>query len=138
MKIFIACSKHFYEKIPKIQRELEDYGHVISLPNSYDEPFKEEEEEIKKRSLEEHIKWKSEMLLMNEINIFPNHAILVLNFEKNGQPNYIGGATFLEIYTAWRRNKKIFLYNPFPENNFTDELKGMNPKIINQDLSRIK
>lgn len=136
MKLFIACSKYFYEKIPKIQRELEDYGHIVSLPNSYDEPFKEEE--IKKRSLEEHIKWKSEMLLMDEINIFPNHAILVLNFEKNGQPNYIGGATFLEIYTAWRRNKKIFLYNPIPKNNFTDELEGMNPTIINKDLSKIK
>lgn len=43
MKLFLACSKYFYERIPKIKRELEDRGHIISLPNSYDEPFKEEE-----------------------------------------------------------------------------------------------
>lgn len=78
------------------------------------------------------------MLLMDEINIFPNNAILVLNFEKNGQPNYIGGATFLEIYTAWRMNKNIFLYNPIPKNIFTDELIGINPKVINGDLNKIR
>lgn len=35
--------------------------------------------------------------------------------KKNGQPNYIGGATFLEMYKAWEMDKKIYLFNPIPE-----------------------
>jgi hypothetical protein len=136
MKIFIASSKHFYNRIPEIKIDLENNGHIISLPNSYDNPLKEEE--MKSRGLEAHVSWKSEMLRRDKINMEPNDAILVLNFVKNGQENYIGGATFLEIYKAWELNKKLFLYNPIPQNIFTDELTGMNPIIINGDLSKIR
>ena len=80
MKIFIACSKHFYNKIPYIKKELEKKGHKIKLPNNYDKPFREEE--LKNLSKEEHIKWKSQMMKKDKTNIKPNDAILVLNFEK--------------------------------------------------------
>lgn len=136
MKIFIACSKYFYERIPEIREELEKAGNIITLPNSYNEPFKEEE--MKKKGLETHIKWKSEMIKKHEQNLEPNDAILILNFEKNGEKNYIGGATFLEIYKAFEMNKKIFFYNPIPECIFTDELIGINPKIIYGNLTNIK
>ena len=136
MKIFIACSKYFYSDIKEIKEKLEKLGHKISFPNSYDKPLKEEE--MKKISKEEHIKWKSEMLKKDEENIRPNDAILVLNLEKKGQKNYIGGATFLEIVKAWEMNKKIFLYNSIPNNIFKDELIGINPIIINGNLEMIK
>ncbi len=136
MKIFIACSKHHYNKIPEIKKKLEEMGHEISLPNSYDNPLKEEE--LKKLNKEEHIKWKSKMMRRDKINIEPNDAILVLNFEKDGQENYIGGATFLEIYKAWELGKKIFLLNPIPENIFKDELTGINPIILNKNLDLLK
>jgi len=136
MKIFIACSKHFYDRIPSIKSELENLGHEVSLPNSYDEPLREEE--MKRKSLEAHVAWKAEMLRKDRQNIEPNDAVLVLNFQKNGQPNYIGGATFLEIYKAWELEKRIYLYNPIPENIFRDELVGINPEVLNQDLTRIK
>ena len=77
------------------------------------------------------------MLRRDKENIEPNDAVLVLNFEKKGQRNYIGGATFLEIYNAWKMNKKLFLYNPIPKNIFEDELVGMNPLILNGDLDKI-
>lgn len=135
MKIFIICSKHFYHKIPEIQKKL-DKSHKITFPNSYEEPFKEEE--LKKESQEEHIKWKSEMMRRHEPSIKSNDAILVLNFEKKGIPNYIGGATFMEIVKAWELNKKIFFYNSLPKCSFTDELIGINPIILNGDLTKIK
>ena len=135
MKIFICCSKHFYYKIPPIKEELEKNSHIITPPNSYDEPFKEEE--MKKESSEAHIKWKSNMIKLQEEKVRNNDAILVLNFEKNGNKNYIGGATFLEIFRAFDLNKKIFLFNPIPENIFKDELIAMNPIIIFGDLSKI-
>lgn len=135
MKIFIASSKHFYDRIPKIKTELESLGHIITLPNSYDDPL--EEEVMKSKGLEKHVSWKSKMLKRDKKNIEPNDAIIVLNFTKNGQPNYIGGATFLEIYKAWELNKKLFLYNPIPKNILTGEIIGMNPIILNGNLSKI-
>ncbi|MDP2925841.1 MAG: hypothetical protein Q8N99_05710 [Nanoarchaeota archaeon] len=135
MKIYICTSKHIYNKIPLIKEFLEKKGHIITLPNSYDFPLKEEE--MKKLGREEHAKWKSSMLRLQEEKVKSNDAILALNLEKNGQENYIGGATFLEVYLAWRLGKKIFLYNPIPDNNFKDELCAMNPIIIEGDLSKI-
>jgi len=135
MKIFIACSKHFYKEIPTIKDRLESMGHIVSMPNSYDEPMKEEK--LKASNPAEHVSWKALMLKKDKENIEPNDAILVLNFDKNNQKNYIGGATFLEIYKSWEMNKKIFLFNPIPENILKDEIIGFNPVILNGDLSKI-
>jgi len=136
MKIFIMCSKHFYKRIEEVARILELNGHKISYPNSYDDPFIEER--LKKTNSEEHITWKATMMAKDKENIEPQDAVLVLNFEKKGISNYIGGATFLEIYKAWELRKKIFFYNPLPNCSFTDELIGINPVILNGDLSLIK
>lgn len=136
MKIFICASKYFYDHVAPIKAELESKGHIITLPNSYDNPGKEEE--IKKLSADEHHKWKAEMLKLQAEKVSAVDAILVLNMEKNGQPNYIGGATFLEIYEAFKQMKKIYLYNPLPENFLKDELLGMGPVVINGNLDLIK
>jgi len=136
VKIFIVCSKYFYNKLENIADFLERKGHKITFPNSYDEPLKEEK--MKRLSKEEHIKWKRTMLKKDEKNILHQEAILVLNFEKKRIPNYIGGATFLEIYKAFELNKKIFFYNPLPKCSFTDELIAIDPIIINGDLNKIK
>ncbi len=136
MKIFIVCSKYFYNKLENIADFLGRKGHKITFPNSYDEPLKEEK--MKRLSKEEHIKWKRTMLKKDEKNILHQEAILVLNFEKKRIPNYIGGATFLEIYKAFELNKKIFFYNPLPKCSFTDELIAIDPIIINGDLNKIK
>jgi diphthamide synthase subunit DPH2 len=136
MKILIVCSKHFYNYIEKVKSFLEGRGHEVSLPNSYNEPFAEER--FRTMSAEDHIEWKSMMMRMDESNIEPQDAILVLNFEKNGIPNYVGGATFLEIYVAWKMRKKIFFYNPLPNCSFTDELRGINPILINGNLEMIR
>lgn len=136
MKIFICSSKHFYSKIQEIKSELEKQGHKITLPNSYEEPLKEEE--MKKISKEEHLKWKSEMFRLQNIKVKENDAIFVLNFDKRENKNYIGGAVFLEIFKAWELGKKIFLLNDVPEGILEDEIFGFNPTILNGDLSKIK
>ena len=135
MKIFICTSKHNYDKISIVKEELEKRGHTVTLPNSYDEPMKEEE--IKKIGPKEHQQWKSSMIQLQKEKVEANDAILVLNFEKNNSSNYIGGATFLEIFRAFDAKKKIFLFNPIPDGILRDEIVGMNPTIIGGDLSRI-
>ncbi len=135
MKIFICCSKYHYGYIPEIKAELEKAGHIITLPNSYDNPKRELE--MKELGVENHSAWKAEMIRLQKTKVNENDAVLVLNMNKNGQENYIGGATFLEIYMAFELGKKIFLYNSIPEGILRDELLGMNPKIINGDLSKV-
>lgn len=136
MKIFICCSKHLYHQVLPIKKQLEAMGHKVALPNSFLKPLKEEE--LKKQSPEEHRKWKRKMIRRQNKKIEANDAILVLNFEKKGQKNYIGGATFLEIFRAFDNKKKVFLHNPIPKGILEDELKAMITEIINGDLSKIK
>lgn len=136
MKIFICCSKHFYNRIPDIKRELERLGHIVALPNSYDNPMREEE--IKEIGSKEHALWKADMIKQQDAKVRGNDAVLVLNFEKNGIPNYIGGATFLEMFRAFDAGKSIFLYDPIPDGILRDEISGFGPIVLNGDLSLIK
>lgn len=135
VKILIICSKKFYDKIPKIKTSLEKNGHIIRLPNCYDDPYSEDR--YRNLGKAKHSKWKSEMIKHSTNVIGRIDAVLVLNFEKNDIPNYIGGATFLEMYDAFRLNKKIFMYNDIPEGILKDEIMGFNPVVINSDLSMI-
>ncbi len=136
MKILIVSSRHLYHRIPQIENELKSLGHIISLPKSYDEPFREER--MKALSLEDHIKFKQEMMKLQEPKIRSVDSILVLNFEKNGKKSYIGWASFMEIIKAWELDKGIYLYNPIPDNIFKDELTGINPIVVYGDLKIIK
>lgn len=134
MKIFIICSKQFYDRVELIKENLENMGHSTVLPNCYDCP----ETEAKYRGTSEHARWKASMIKHSEEVISGVDAVLVVNYDKNGQKNYIGGATFLEIYDAFRLNKKIFFMNDLPEGMLKDELIGFNGVVINEDLSKIK
>lgn len=145
-KIFISCSKHFYDRVPKIRQQLELMGYEVILPNFYDTPMIEEE--IKEISTkEEHIEFCKNSFLESQRKAKNSDAILVLNFEKtelipngkeyivNQKPNYVGGATFLEMYDAYLEGNKIFLYNDIPgedslSNMFHDEIEGMGAKPL--------
>ena len=135
MKIFIICSKRFYENIPAIENELKEAGHLLTMPNCYEDPSTEEK--YRKLGVEEHAKWKGQMIEQSIDVIKDNDAVLVLNFEKDDAKNYIGGATFLEMYDAFRLGRKIFLYNDIPEGILHDEIAGFRPVVLNGDLSKI-
>lgn len=109
-------------------------GHEVIPPNG----FGEEGDEAIIRESNSHQAWK-EVMLRKDIKLVEScDAILVLNFEKNGQLNYVGASAFLELFKAFDLNKKRFMLNPLPEGGYYDELLGMNPTIVNGDLSLIK
>lgn len=140
MKLLIICSKKFYSKIEKIKKELENNDIEVFLPNCYDEP--DTEQKMWNLGKEEHQKFKARMFKQSEEIISKMDAVLVLNFDKEKDnkllKNYIGGATFLEMYDAFRLNKKIYLYNEIPQGILYDEIEGFNPIIINGNLDVIK
>jgi len=140
MKILIICSKRFYGNIPDIKNNLEQKDIQVFLPNCYDDP--KTEERMWNLGREKHQEFKAQMYKQSEETIKNMDAVLVLNFDKitdeKIEKNYIGGATFLEIYDAFRLNKKIYLYNDIPKGMLYDEIEGFAPIIINDDLSKIK
>lgn len=140
MKILIICSKNFYSKIEEVKNILESKNIEVYLPNCYNDP--KTEERMWNLGKREHQKFKSEMYKQSEETISKMDAVLVLNFdkEKNGiiNKNYIGGATFLEMYDAFRLGKTIFLYNDIPEGMLFDEIQGFDPNIINGNLDLIQ
>lgn len=140
MKVFIICSKAFYNEIEPIKSKLEGMGHTIELPNTYYEKDigTSPEEEAWKKGKEAHAEFKSKMFKMSAERVSQMDAVLTLNFNKNGKKNYIGGATFLELYEAFRQGKKIFLYNDVPEGMLYDEISGFNPTVINGNLELVK
>ena len=140
MKILIICSKKFYSKIEEVKKELEKRNIEVFLPNCYDNPTAEQE--AWDLGAKEHQKFKAKMYKQSEDTIREMDAVLVLNLdkEKDGEilRNYIGGATFLEMYDAFRLGKKIYLYNDIPNGMLYDEIEGFNPIVINGDLKLIK
>lgn len=139
MKILIVCSTSFYARIKPIKEELERKKYEVILPNSYNEI--ETEHNYTNMSHEEYVNFFKEMYYMSRDKISKVDAILVLNFDKQKEgkvyKNYIGASTFLEMYEAFMQNKKIFMYNGYPDNLLYDEIKGFNPIIINENLDMI-
>lgn len=139
MKVLIICSKQFYPKIEKIKEKLERNNIEVFLPNCYNEP--ETEEKMWDLGKKAHQEFKAKMYKQSENTIKNMDAVLVLNYdkEKNGKiyKNYIGGATFLEMYDAFRLGKRIYLINDIPEGILFDEIDGFNPIILNENIHLI-
>jgi len=136
MRIFITASKSAYDRVKEIKSQLEKAGHYVTPPNGYNQP--DQESATQKLTPEEYSDWKASMIREDGRIIAAHDAILVLNFDKHGQHNYIGGATFLEMFKAFDIGKTIYLFNPIPNSILTDEIIGLQPNIINGDLSLIK
>ncbi len=66
-------------------------------------------------------------------------AVLVLNLDKNGITNYIGGNTLMEIGFAHVLDQQIYMLNPIPDMPYCrSEIEAVHPIIIDGDLTKIK
>lgn len=143
MKIVICGSINFTYKIKDISDKLKLKKHKIEIPKTSQRIIDNEFtlEEFKKEKTEKgdlkfrQINGGSIKLYYNKIK--KSDAILVVNITKNNIKNYIGANTFLEIAFAHILNKKIYLLNPLPKLNLSDELKEMEITILNGNLDKI-
>src|SRR3989344_8699189 len=134
MKIGIIGSMQFTERMVEARDELIKQGHdafVTNLASPFIWKTDEEKEEIKihqKNNLEAIREfWK----LMQGAD-----AVLVMNFDKHGIKNYIGGNTLMEFGFAHVLDQKIFLLNPIPEMSYCkSEIEAVKPIIIDGDYS---
>jgi hypothetical protein len=72
-------------------------------------------------------------------HILESDAILIVNLEKKGRKDYIGGNCLMEMGMAYVNNKKIFLLGEIPTDApYLDEIKAMDPICLHGDLANIK
>lgn len=136
MRIFLISSKHCYDRLNPIVKELEMMGHIVTLPNCFDNPTEESNYKITKES---HRLWKANKFKESISHIETADAVLVVNLPIVNRPDrYIGGATMLEMYEAFRQNKQVFVYDELPDCLYTDELNGLITCIIHKNLHLIQ
>lgn len=136
MKIGIAGSMQFTEEMLKLQKQLQELGHIpflTSVASAYIGKSDKEKEILK-------IHQKHSMDTIREFWELMQgaDALLIANYDKNGIANYIGGATLIEMGFAHILKQKIFLLNPIPNiDYYKTEIEAVKPIIIHGDLSKI-
>lgn len=144
MNITICSSIDFSDKIKEIYDFLLSKEHKVGIPYMTEKIIKGEIELndfLKVKEKEGDTKFRQEagadLIRRHYEKIKNSDAILVINLDKKGIENYIGGNTFLEMGFAYVLGKKIYLLNPLPNMPYSDELKAMNPIVLNNDLDKI-
>ncbi len=135
MKITLCGSMKFAKDFKGVQKTLEKMGHEVIIPQTVDEC-------ISNPMLNEDVEFciKKDVIKVHHKNIAGSDAVLILNFDKGNIKNYIGASAFMEMGFAHVQNKKIFLLNDVPDKKdirYSDEIRVMQPIILNGDLSKI-
>lgn len=136
MRIGIIGSMQYTEQMLAIRDELISQGHdafVTDLHEAFVGKSDEEKERIKIEQKQNQDAIREFWHVMQGAD-----AVLVLNLDKHGIKNYIGGNTLMEIGFAHVLNQKVFLYNPIPEiPYYKTEIEAVKPIILNGDITKI-
>jgi hypothetical protein len=137
MKIGIIGSMHFSEKMLSVAEELKNLGHEPILSNFVDSFLNKNDDEKEETKLKQ--KFEEDAMKKDWNSMKQTDALLVINLERHGIANYIGGNTLFELAAGYFSDKKIYLYNPIPEiDYYKSEIEAIHPIILNGDLTKIK
>ncbi|MDP1759984.1 MAG: hypothetical protein Q8L01_00750 [Candidatus Woesebacteria bacterium] len=137
MKIGIIGSMQFTDKMVEFRDKLQELGHDAFITTLHKSMIGKTHEEIEEIKLHQ----KNNMDAIREFwrMMQGADAVLVLNFDKNGIKNYVGGNTLMEIGFAHILNQKVFMLNPIPDMPYCKtEIEAVKPIILNGDLTKIK
>ncbi len=141
MKITICGSVRFRKEMVEVRDQLNKMGHKGIICPVMEDLALGRNPELMKRIKEDHgqVKRKEGYIKWYYKAIADSNAILVLNYDKDGIKNYIGGNTLMEMGFAHVKDKKVFLLNPIPEKvSYTDEIKAVTDVILNGNFNRMK
>lgn len=126
----------FAKEMLEIKDELEKLGHTVVLPRN---AFRYAKAKIALSTPEEAAEQKIKYDLIRAYyeEIKSSDGILVLNYDKGGIDNYVGGNSFLEAGFAHILNKKVYFLNDIPKMLYSDELEALQPIILDCDLTKI-
>jgi len=136
MKIGVAGSMQFTEKMMQICEELEKLGHTVFMSKFKDAYVGRDDAEKEKLKL--HHKYNYDAIREFWKPMQDADALVVANYNKHGIKNYIGGNSFLEMGFAHVLGQDIYLMNPIPDMPYYGtEIIAMKPIVINGDVSLI-
>jgi nucleoside 2-deoxyribosyltransferase len=137
MKIAICGSMAFTDKMFEAKEKLEKLGHEAVVSGFAEQYLGKSQEEIEKLKL--YHKYEKDAIREYWEQIQDADAILVLNYDRKGIANYVGGNTLMEIGFAHVLNKKIFLLNPIPDiEYYKSEIEATKPVILHGDLDKLQ
>lgn len=113
-------------------KQLEALGYETEIPNpregetDYTELPETERQQLKDQLMREHL---------NKIS--DSDAVFIYNEDKRGTEGYIGGNTLMEMAFAFAQKIEIFVLKTPTGVNYTDEIMGMQPIIIDGSVEKI-
>ena len=141
MKIYVLGSNHFMKEMVECKNKLCELGYDGWIHPHYEAMVRGEMPdhlERLKNNEQAILKRENDYLKVHYRHILGSDAILIVNLEKNGRKNYIGGNALIEMGQAYVNNKKIFLLWDIPaESLYVDEIEAMDPICLHGDLRNI-
>ena len=140
MKIYVLGSNSFVVEMVKCKNQLCDLGLDGWIHPDYEDHVIGKRVAIPRIGEETaSFKRSHDYIRSHYRHILESDAILIVNSEKRGIRNYIGGNCLMEMGMAYVNDKKIFLLNDIPaESSYLDEIKAMDPVCLKGDLSNVK
>ena len=130
-RVVVCGSMAFYGYMLRVKEHLERSGVPVALPDPEDDHIgalgQAEYERFKRRVSLAHLR---------RVRHRDTFAILVLNLDKHGTPDYIGPSTYAEIAMASAFNKPVYLVGDFPA-AYAEELAAWGAVRMNGRLDRL-
>lgn len=128
--ITICSSAHFYKQAVAIEEQLRAMGYTVIIPSVAYKMKESGDYDVS------HYKtWfadasdygkKAALMRAHFEKVAQGDAVLVLNYEKHGVPNYIGGNVLMEMSLGFYLKKPVFVLHEIPEASpFEEEIKGL-------------
>ncbi len=139
MKVTLCGSIKFLKEMEGLEPELVGLGHEVKRPEAELIETMEYPKDIFSLPTDSVV-WQAK----GDANKkhFPKmewaDVILICNYDKNGIVGYIGGNVLIEIGLAFYLKKPIYLLNRVPDVSYAVEILGMQPIVLNGDLSKMK
>lgn len=141
MKIYVLGSTAFMNEMVDTTNKLKEMELDGWIHPDYEAFARGEKKDILDRaSAGEHaaVMRENDYLKVHYAHILESDAILIVNLEKKGISNYIGGNCLIEMGQAYVNDKKIYLLNDLPTDlPYIDEIEAMDPICLKGDLSKI-
>jgi len=139
--IVICSSAAFYEHVNQIAEQLQKMGFNVVVPKTARKMKEVGDYDVTKIKTwinrPEDFGLKHELASDHFKEVANGDAILIVNDDKPGKPNYIGPNVTMEWGLAYYLGKPAFIYKGVPkDSNYFEEVYGM-AKVIDGDLSKI-
>lgn len=138
----LCASASFYDKVIEYSYNLEEQGFRVILPSTAAKMRREGlgNDEVITNWSTTPVGYHGKALLIEEHfrEIERGDAVLVMNFEKHGKPNYIGPNVLMEMAVAFYLHKPIYVLHDTPKDSpLLDEILGLEPIFLRGDLSNL-